>query len=480
MSLYYKYNPLGLGNAQPPVVNVRGVFLQSNSILVSSAMTITGGTIGDDYPGNRMDVYSRGRAVDTVIRVGGSMNISSGGVASSAMVSSDGLLTVYNGGELVEPGVVTGGTISISSGGVLSGGVISSWNGAFIYINSGGVSYDTETRGIQFQVRSGGAAHRPVIRNGQIQLRGSVYDFVMSGGVISAYNGAGGIISGGTINGGGILLSAGRVASDVIVAGSNGYIWVRGGTIVNPVISATGAFAVSGGLASNFTSLDGAAVAIVSGGSATTAGTAYGVRVEEGAELTVESNGKLYIQSGKTAYGVTVSLGGSVVVSAGGVVVDGVFRGATAVHSTAILSGGTVLGGGSYATRNVVNVSGGTVVGATTSDFGYFEARYSGVLRDCHAAYRGYLQVGYRSYGYNLTVDSGGGIVTLSQSAYISGATISSGGYLEIGSGNTASAPTILNGGTMKVSSGGAALDVTSAFGAIVTVLEGGTITYKE
>ena len=136
MSLYWNFNPLGITGALTPVSGVRGVFVSSGSVPVSSAMTVTGGTVANGYPGNRLYVYSRGKAIEQTVASGGRMYVCSGGAAGGITALFSGRLDVSSGGVASNTTVISNGTIIVSSGAVAvnitvdSGGIVSCYTGA--------------------------------------------------------------------------------------------------------------------------------------------------------------------------------------------------------------------------------------------------------------------------------------------------------------------------------------------------------------
>ncbi len=118
------------------------VFIYSSGELISSGSVLTNATLAkgaDDL----MHIYNGGTASNAVVKNGGSMCISSGGMAYAPIISggsvqimaygqmdtaviSGGEITVYESGIVTAP-VIYGGTLHVSSGATLSGATVSCW-----------------------------------------------------------------------------------------------------------------------------------------------------------------------------------------------------------------------------------------------------------------------------------------------------------------------------------------------------------------
>lgn len=103
MALYWRFDPLGTaGGTLTPIAGSRGVFLSSGTTLVSSAMQISGGTVGSGYAADKMYVYSGGVATDTSVLGGGVMHIRSGGVGSGIVGGGNGIyVSTYGRAEYI-------------------------------------------------------------------------------------------------------------------------------------------------------------------------------------------------------------------------------------------------------------------------------------------------------------------------------------------------------------------------------------------
>lgn len=440
-----------------------------------SGLTVTSGAV--------LTVSSGGVATSAVVMSGGRMNVSSGGIWQDGLLH--GVCFVYGVGVVRGTQIKTGGYINVSAG-TVSG--VSVDPGAAIYISSGGL----------------------------VNAEYSGLGYVYSGAVDSVS----------VINAGGILLVSGGITFDTTV-------FSGGSAIVS-----------SGGIASHFTSVDGAKVVISSGGSATINGMAYGVSVSSGGKFIVESDG--------VANDMVVLLGGTVHVSSGGMasnsemtgagrievfnggVIDGVSTSAGFVvvnsdgfvKNAAVRAGYLIASNGGVASGTVISVyttagsglvRGGIFDSTTVSNGGQLHVSSGTAINTTvenggkmYVSSGGSVDVAIVESGGLMTISSGGVAqnTTVAGYVYVSGgvmsggtvASVTDGGFARIYtysgaeatglvasragqiimSGGTAFSPVINSSGFLTVSSGAVALDVTSSAGAIVTVLEGGTITYKE
>ena len=285
MSLPWKFDTLGVMGGLAPISGTRGVFLTSAGVDVSSAMVVSGGTIGTGYNADAALVLRRGRSVSQTIAAGGCMFVSSGGVSFNALTISGGSILVFRGGSAF--GFAGNGTLRVSAGGVAISGVIS----ASFISNFGEVANFTITYG-GINVNAG-TMHDCITSRATVTVYSAlVADHIMRGGTMALKQGAS--ITSGVVVSDGVLNVSSGIASDTTVS------------------SGASAVVSSGGIASHFTSVDGATVQVLSGGSATTNGTAYGVSVAEGGALTVESGGLALNVTAENPADVVVIDGGTV------------------------------------------------------------------------------------------------------------------------------------------------------------------------
>lgn len=479
----------------------RGVVVDSAGILVTSAMTYTGGTIGVGEVANHVTVYNRGIATGQTVVSGGGVYVSGGGIASNTnIVHANGQLQVYVGGVAVSPtvdsgtlsvergtvdgivanggnvnatsnaiisgGTITqsgnvtvteseindvqvGGTLTVSSGGVATSATIN--NGGSMTVSSGGVANDLRTSGM-VTISSGG-----VINNATILLGGTVavYDGLVDGGYMA---GAGRI----SVNSGGVVESVSLIAGFVVIN--------SGGVAKTAIASAGYVIASNGGVASDTV----LSVYTVAGSGLVRGGRFSGTTVSNGGQLhvsagsatdtTVSSGGKMYVSSGGSADVAHIVSGGLMHISSGGI----------ASHFSSV-DGATVevLSGGSATTA-------GTAYGVSVENGGSLTVESGGVANSASVSGYVYVSSGGVMSGGTVASATGGGVarIYIYSDAEVTGLVASRGGQI-IMSGGVATEPVINSSGFLTVSSGAAALDVTSSAGAVVTVLEGGTITYK-
>ena len=250
MSLPWRFDPLGVMGGLVPVSGTRGVFLTSGGAVVSSAMIVSGGTVGNGYPGNVMNVYNRGKAIEQTVASGGSMTVSSGGVASdtiifnggylyvsggsafNTIVSSDGTMNVSSGGIAYDFTVYRGGTLiaqpnCITSGGVNSGSFVVSGNTYslvthyWVNVWGGGVTHDTT-------VSSGGALY---LHQKSINIPFNDENATISSGGRMIIDGTSVAFATLVLSGGTLTVSSGGAALDVTSAAGAVVTVLEGGTI---------------------------------------------------------------------------------------------------------------------------------------------------------------------------------------------------------------------------------------------------------
>ena len=222
MGLYWKFDPLGTaGGTLTPIAGSRGVFLSSGTTLVSSAMKISGGTVGTGYPGDNMYIYSGGVATDTTVLNGGNMYIFSGGVASGItrdkVASGDIYVSAHGrandivqsarylycfGGTVSHVNMLGGALVVRRRAGEPSGQaedvVMAPWTTLAVYDSATVVSCVLSGTSAKANVSSGGL----------------ISSAVVSTGLLTVYNG--GTAHTATISSGGSLtVSSGGVATDV-------------------------------------------------------------------------------------------------------------------------------------------------------------------------------------------------------------------------------------------------------------------------
>lgn len=458
---------------------VDGITANGGSVNATSNAIISGGTITQS--GNVTVTESEIAGVG----VGGTLTVSSGGVATSSVVTSGGLVKVSSGGVASNCNFDQPSSMFVYSGGVASGGVFRRDSARLTLF--GGRADGIAISGGRIVMEDGGSIAENCTLNGfNVIHGGTATNCLQTGGTLTA-NRASAVVVSHTISGGTLVLASGGIVSEATVYSPGKLTVSSGGIASDTTVSSGGNLNVSsGGIASHFSSVDGATVEVLSGGSATTNGTAYGVSVEEGGALTVESGGVLHIQSGKTAYGVTVSSGGTVNILNGGEA-----RETTAYQATINVSNGGIASGITASGLGLNVSNGGLVENVTAQGASYLLVSNGGTITDTNV----YGSATVFGSANNLTISgilnvrSPGKVTNLTKhyrSAYISAgasvenALVESGALVEVLAGGLMSAPTITNTGSMTVSSGGSALDVVKEPDAVIDSQTGATVTYAK
>ena len=266
-----------------------------------------------------------------VVTEGAHLNIMNGGVVSSATVQSGGSIDITSNGKLIGGSVF--GTLSIEKGGVASnvqicsggtffnGGVIHSVNvegAASMFVSSGGSVGNLTAKG-PLAVLSGGVVSSAVLRGSATVFGRINYADVSSGG--STVISAGGSISSANIYSSGIVNVYGGVLSSASV-GSKGLLRVSsGGSVLSGTVNGSALVVYSGSAmrltvgSGGFLRQSGGAMVrdtlVTAGGSAEVAlGPFVGGRVRSGGIVTVSSEG--------TADTCIIESGGLMRVSKGG------------------------------------------------------------------------------------------------------------------------------------------------------------------
>lgn len=279
-------------------------------------------------------VVSGGTGTNLAATSGGALLTVANGVISGANVGSSAALFSFEYGSAVAYNVAAGGQLYVgdqsvnpTTSAILTSKGVSSDNLGGPGMVSGGT---LQNGGLEI-ITSGGTDKGSVIQGTQYVSAGGITlnDVVNSGGVQTLYSGA---VTTGTIvgSGGTTVASGGATVSATVISGGN--VLLNAAAIVRgAVVSSGGQLTVSSGAtASNVTVSSGGTESILSGGTASGG--------------TVLKGGNEVVASGATALNVTVSSGGSLTVAAGsylsgtqvaqGAVID--------VDTLAYASGGTV------------------------------------------------------------------------------------------------------------------------------------------
>ena len=387
-------------------------------------------------------IYDGGVANSTTVKPHGSQFIYSGGIASRTHLSSGAVQTVYTGGSADSTYVASGATQTVASGGVTTNDIIES--GGEEDTSAGGSSYDLVLNGGTQVVASGGMAYHTIINSAGVQhISNDGYAFNteinLGGSQVVSY---GGIASGTVINSAGNqYISSGGIASDTVVSSAGWQNIHESGRAYNTVVENGGYLVI------NYTHGSAINPTIKSGGRLGVGGSAIGVIMESGAQITVNieaDNSSAYISG-------TNELGSSFWFS------NGVAQNFVLNASEGVYSGGKMI-------NTVVN-SGGT------------QAIYNSGLASNTTLNKGGNQIiDYGGLAISTMVNSGaaqfirnGGVASYTQ--------VNSGGSQDIASGGSADNTYVCSGGIQTIADGGIVTNNTVESGGAEYVSSGG-ITY--
>ena len=120
-----RFNPMGVditnGGSQIVQPTEGVVIYESNTCagtIISSTISMNGGTIGNGNSGSGMIIYNSGYTNAVYVVNGGIMHVSSGGFSENTFVSNGGSMIVSNGGSADYPAIYSGGTIIVKNGGI--------------------------------------------------------------------------------------------------------------------------------------------------------------------------------------------------------------------------------------------------------------------------------------------------------------------------------------------------------------------------
>ncbi|MBQ7206277.1 MAG: AIDA repeat-containing protein [Lentisphaeria bacterium] len=450
--------------------NYEGVYYGSNNKLLSSAMTLSGGT-GHLYYGS-MYVFNGGVA-NSVVTDYGNTYIYSGGVANDAVING-GTQTVYNGG-------MANGTI-ISAGSQIVHGVVSStiltgywdyyyydYNSTFQSIGSGGSAVDTIISSLfanQTIGDNGFASNTAIVDgNAYVNAGGSSVKVSIQGG--SMYVSSGGYAEEIAVQSGGYLyVSSGATARDVDYTPFTGSVYFESPDDVQWKNTPTGVYYGSGTygrLVSSSLQMSG--IIMQSG---------YGMKVHDSGMLNdVSADRYSYIEvySGGSATNLRLNKWSRLYVSAGGRVSYVTLDTASAFVNGRGSADNVYIADSAYLTV----YHGAKATQVTVS--GTLYASSGAILEQINVASRGNVQVAVGASVRSIQQDVGGNIMTVlsgsGNSTIVSGKN-ALGDFHQ--SGNIAYNFIFYQGGTQTVYSGASACDTTVDNGAIQTVKDGGTV----
>ena len=183
---------------------------------VSSGLVISGGT---------ETVSSGWRYVETTISSGGTLQVLSGGIATSSLIDG-GILVVSGGGSA---GIVTAVRGDLYVKGSASGISLLSGGPAYVIVSSGAAITGTTNDNIvgNIVVYSGGTANSTTVNTGTI--------FVQDGGTANST----------TVDAGGDMIVSSGGSADFVTVSSGGHLTIYSGGTVTNLTSASGAVIIN-------------------------------------------------------------------------------------------------------------------------------------------------------------------------------------------------------------------------------------------
>ena len=444
------------------------------------------------HSGGSMTISSGGVANSTTVNSGGRMNISSGGVANSTTVNSGGEMYISSGGVANSTTVNSGGKTFISSGGVANCTTVNS--GGVVWVISGGLANDTTVNsGGRMYIgnyHGGGVANSTTVNSGGYMeiFRGGVANniTVKSGGYMEVYSG--GVANETTMSGGSMLVFNGGMANSTTV-NSGGRMHISSGVASDTTVNSGGRMTISSGGVANETTLNGgsdynnsAALYIASGGMAnsTTVNSLGRMTISNcgvANNTTVNSGGRMTISSGGVANNTTVNSGGSMSIFSGGTATDiiwtpcegyvyaeyGAYVTYVSQYSGVYFGANNQLLSSAMTMDNKV-VSGGWLVPDDIVD-GMLVYSFLGTM---------YIFSGGVANSTTVNYD---GRVYITSGGVASNTTLNSGGSMYISSGGVANSTVVNSGGSMVISRGGTALEIIEN-GGYVSIENGANVTF--
>ena len=399
---------------------INGAVNVSNAIVSGEAYLYDNGTADNTTVSFRMFISSGGVANNTTVKAGGSMVVSCGGVASSAIITGNDYWSA--------------GYIFVNSGGLVSKALIGSHS--YMHV-SGGIAYDT------------------------------IVDFE---GHISVFSG--GLVNNVTINPGGYMdVFAGGTASGTVVNYFVGLNVSSGGTAVQNTISSGGSLHVFNGGTANNTTVNSAGSMLLDGG-----GTATGTTVCSGGQLngfTLQED--TYFSS---IINGAVNISNAIVSGAFTEIVDG-----AVATNTSVTSGSLSVWNGGIANNTILADSGrmylkeGGIANDTTVNGNYYYGGmyiFSGGTANRTNVNNGSMYISNGGLA-NSTVINGGRVFVSEGGA--ANNTLLNGGSMGIVSGGMAKNTVINSFGGLYVSNGGMAIETSVGVGGFLHVSSGGTAT---
>lgn len=485
-----------------------GVYFGTNHKQEAYAATMSNKTVGS---GKIMYVTKNGKAVNTTIQNGGTVQIITGGVMSNT--------TVKGSAELIS-GTMSNTTLSDNGRLTIFSGVVDSLKCAkgttYISDNNNGIRKATVMSGAVVTLY-GNAVNWTIQNNGHLKLGSSavITNAVLEKGAAVSFADKNAIASNTKINGATIIAAAGSFQNTQINAGGTlikrntlahvsgttinkkGSMIVSTGTVLDTVINSSGALHVySGATASQTTVKQSGYLGIGNGGCAYSTvldyagkltvwngGTVIGntinkygtIILSKGAAANssyIHDKGGLHVYSGATAENTTVYQGGYF----------GVGKGATTYNTTLAQAGKLTVWGGGVVHDNTINKWGTLTLSSgalAKSSFIYSQGGlhvYSGAVASSTTVYQGgYFGVGKGAKTFYTTIASGGKL-TVWGGGVITHSVINSQGAIILSSGALASGTQVVSGGGLHIYSGAVASDTTINYGASLGVGKGGIL----
>ncbi|MDN7352680.1 Hint domain-containing protein [Acetobacter senegalensis] len=454
-------------------------------------------------------------------------------IESGRVISSGQTLTVENGSLEVSATVEQGGLIQVASGGVISSTVISGpvdmeGEEQSVVVQAGGSALDTTVFHNQFIVLDSGYASGVTLNDGGMTIQGSDAQAhnvtVNAQGDYALYNDGGALYDTIVNSGGGVVEYAdggrsGGISYNTVV-NEGGFDIVLTGQTQNETVNATGiqelasvsASAIKTDVASGgqLSAVKGSAIsATIEGGGSLLVGSqgqAQNTRVEGGGSSFIQSGGKAEQTELQKGAFQTVEVGGvasDTLISTGRQNVYGSAVGgsATALGEEYVMSGGEdsgmvvtshgheIVQSGGVAENTTFLAQGfgylnGTLISATAETGGIIFVRSGGVTSNTVLGSNGEEYVDAGGLAVDQTVGAQATMVvtssgqiggkTLVEGGILSGGIVSSGAGVSVESGGVASGVTITGGGTVDVQAGGSAQTLAVIENGIGTIEAGG------
>ncbi len=311
-----------------------GIFLESNTMNVSSGGTAIGTTI-DSH--GYLNIFSSGTASNTAVSYWGFINVSSGGLAKETIING-GAMNVYLGGRANETAINKDGWMDISSGGIADGTTVREWG--FILISSGGT-----------------ATNITALQNGTFRIEVAPDTYVQGTCDDAPFEMKDAFISGFTTASCSLEILSGGKAVDTTIRSSAGMTISRGGIADGIIVDGAYLAVYSGGTATNIAADKSYywrfTVAPDTWIQGTCDGSAFEIKDASLSGFTL-NRGYLYVLSGGVADSITVRLNGTIYIESGGVINNAVI----AVEEWGYYDGDMVISRGGVANSTTINPMG--------------------------------------------------------------------------------------------------------------------------